>query len=375
MLEIQKRLLAGETPDQICTPLGIHFKETNGECIFSYDQIESFKFKNDPVVKECRGLILNTSDWSIAAYPFRRFMNYGEDGADELPSDLSDCFLLEKLDGSLVTLRWSKTCNAWKVSTRKMIYAEGNVNDLSSKTFEQLFWEGAAKTKIPKFIEMEILDKGFTYSFELCSPLNRVVTPYAETTITLLLVRNNITLKEASIESLDMFSMLLECGLPKKFSLTAWEEILQSFSNKDAMFEGYVVVKESLPSHLRVKVKNPAYLAISKLNISKSKKAFVELLKLGEKDEYLNYYPENKEFIEKIENSLKIVENTIKTDWGRLQGLLDRKSFALEAVLCKFPHVLFELFTKKTTLEELSKYLMGMRTEQILNALEKVDTK
>jgi len=373
MLEIQKRLLAGETPDQICTPLGITFKETNGECIFSYDQILSFKFKNDPVIKECRGLILNTSDWSISAMPFRRFMNYGEDGADELPQDLKDCYVMEKLDGSMLTLRWSAPTNSWKVSTRKMIYAEGPVSDLSDMTFEKLFWEAAKNTHIPKLIEYDILSKGYTYVFELCSTLNRIVTLYPETFIALLMVRNNQTLNESTLDELQNYSELFNCRIPRKYSFENLNTVINSFqeSHVDPTFEGYVVLKESSPSHLRVKVKSPKYLAISRLSVAKSTKAFIDLLKLGERDEFLTYYPENTGFIEEIEEGINTLISTVSTEWERIRHITDRKSFA-KAVFeqnSRIPALMFQLFDHKITPETLFSHIMAMPTDKIANLL------
>lgn len=372
MLEIQEQLRSGKTVEEVCLPLGIVFKETNGEVIFTYDQIASISNKNHPIVKECRGLILNKADWSIAAMPFRRFMNYGEDGADALPSDLEGCFLLEKLDGSLLTLRWSATCNAWKVSTRKMIYAEGQVSDLSDMSFEKLFWEAASKTRIPKLIEYDILAKGYTYVFELCSPLNRIVTLYPESSVVLLTVRNNVTLQEAKLAEIENYSELFNCRTPKKYPFTDWNAIVNSFNETDPTFEGYVVLKEFSPNHLRVKVKSPKYLAISKLSVTKSTKAFIDLLKLGEKDEYLVYYPENKGYIDKIEDSLKSLISTITSDWGRIRSITDRKTYAFAVKECKNSpsFCLFAMYDGKVTPETLEQFIMKMPTEKIAGLLE-----
>lgn len=371
MLEIQEQLRSGKTPEEICLPLGITFKVTNGECIFSYDQIASMKNKNHPIVKECRGLILNTSDWSISAMPFRRFMNYGEDGADALPEDLEGCYLLEKLDGSLLTLRWSMPCNAWKVSTRKMIYAEGQVSDIADTSFEKLFWEGASKTRIPKLIEYDILAKGYTYVFELCSMLNRIVTAYPETHISLLTVRNNQTLQESTIVETDNYAELFNCKSPKKYGFKDWASVVDSLKTTDPTFEGYVVLKESSPSHLRVKVKSPKYLAVSKLGFAKTKRNFIECLKLGEKDEHLLYFPENRGYIEEVENGLKSLISTVVSDWERIRSITDRKSFAFAVKECKGSPAfcLFSLFDSKVTPETLMPFIMKMPTDKIAGLL------
>ncbi len=375
MLEIQKRLLAGETPDSICTPLGINWKEENGEVLFSYDQIEAFKHKNSPVVRESRGLILNRSDWSVASYGFNRFFNKNEPGADELPEDLAGCYVTEKLDGSYIALRWSKALNSWQVSTRNMLRAEGTVNDLSNKTFAQLFWEGADKTKIPHLIESDLLPHGNTFIFELTSIENRIVTRYLETKITLITIRDTTSLAEFSRKNVKVVANVMNVDLVNIVPLSDWKTLLD-MEKQDNTFEGYVVVKEvDFGSHLRVKVKNPAYLRIARLVSSHSQRAFMELIKRAEHEEWLSYYPEYKEHVQKLLDGLHDIEYTTKEDWARLGGgndfIGDIKAFALQALKCKFPSLLFTLKDGKVKVGDLPKYIAGLRTDTILDMIER----
>lgn len=61
-----------------------------------YCQIDSPKLH--PIVRECRGLILDeTNNWSVVAYPFFRFFNYEEGGADKI--DWNTATTYTKLDG------------------------------------------------------------------------------------------------------------------------------------------------------------------------------------------------------------------------------------------------------------------------------------
>ncbi len=372
MLELQKRLLAGETPDSICTPLGINWKEENGEVLFSYDQIEAFKHKSDPIVRSCRGLILNKSDWSVASYGFNRFFNKNEPGADELPEDLAGCYVTEKLDGSYLALRYSRPMGSWQVSTRNMLFAEGTVNDISNKTFAQLFWEAAEKTKLPHLIALDMLDPYRTYVFELTSIENRIVTRYLETKITLLTVRDNKSLEELWRPDVEEISETLGVDLVKRVPLTDWKTLLD-MEHLDKTFEGWVVVKHNpAGSHIRVKVKNPSYLRIARLVSSHSQRAFMELIKKSEQDEFMAYYPEYTEHIQKLLDGLHNIEYTVLDDWGIVKGLSDRKAFAMEATLRNFPSLLFTLKDGKVSVEDLGKYLLGLRTDTLLEMLGKV---
>ena len=47
-------------------------------------------------------------------------------------------------------------------------------------------------------LEISKLNKDFCYCFELCSPYNIVVKPHGESSASLLMVRNRLTLEEKS---------------------------------------------------------------------------------------------------------------------------------------------------------------------------------
>jgi hypothetical protein len=380
MLKIQEALRSGKTPEEICAPLGINFKELGGKFIFSYDMIDSYKFKGDPIVRECRGLILYKDNYDIASYGFSRFFNLGEGGADKLPEDLSGCLVLEKLDGTMVNMWFDRIANSWHFSTRNMIYAEGPVNNCSSKSFAELFMDGVDNgTKLEYLIENKLLNPRCTYVFELTSPENRIVTPYKETKITLLTIRSNENLCEVTRHELQTMADVFKCDLVKTFPVSEWTEI-EDMSSKDPTFEGYVIVKEqNNGSHLRVKCKNPAYLALSKMVSSVSEKGFLEVIKLGKVDDTLAYFPEYTAHIQKLLDGLQKVEDTIRADWREMPAdnqtwevKINRKAFAIEAYKKSFPNTLFALYDNKTCLYSLKEYLMGLRDDSLLEMIHKV---
>ncbi len=104
MLNVQKYLKYGKTIEDLAAELGIKSQkhDTLPLVILNYDQIESPK--THPIVRECRGLILNSDTYDLVAKSFNRFFNWGE-VADELKLfDFSDFYTSTKEDGSLVTL-------------------------------------------------------------------------------------------------------------------------------------------------------------------------------------------------------------------------------------------------------------------------------
>jgi hypothetical protein len=65
--------------------------------LLNYSQINSPM--NEPIVQECRGLILDEADnWRVVCRPYDKFFNYGEPNAVEV--DWGTASVYEKLDGS-----------------------------------------------------------------------------------------------------------------------------------------------------------------------------------------------------------------------------------------------------------------------------------
>jgi hypothetical protein len=261
-----------------------------------------------------------------------------------------------------------------------MVYAEGPVNNCSTKTFSQLFVVGMNNgTNLPNLLGKGLVNKKNTYVFELMSPENRIVTRYVDTSIALLTIRNKETLDEEVREDVEITANIFGCKLVEAVPLSSWEAVLD-MEALDPTFEGYVVVKEQASgSHLRVKCKNPRYLAISKMVSSVSEKGFLEVIKLGNVDETLAYFPEYKGHIQKLLDGLDKVEYTIRNDWAKMPQLnlsqeakKNRKEFAIAAYKTKFPNMLFALYDNKTCLYNLKTYLIELRDDTLLDMIHQV---
>ena len=63
-------------------PYNIAIKHDLGCVIFNYNLFSS-DFSN-PIVKECRGVILYEEDFEVAALSFYKFFNYGQEFADDI---------------------------------------------------------------------------------------------------------------------------------------------------------------------------------------------------------------------------------------------------------------------------------------------------
>ena len=178
-------------------PYCIKIKKDDGYTMLSYNQIDS-DFYN-PIVRECRGIILDSNTFEPVCVPFYKFGNYGEGYVPEI--DWASAKTQEKIDGSLIKVWYDK--GKWRVSTNNTINAYkcdlGQVDllklDCPYNSFGELFDEAKAQARL----DFNNLDKNYTYMFELVSPYNKVVVPYDEIAIYHIGTRHNKTFKEVTV--------------------------------------------------------------------------------------------------------------------------------------------------------------------------------
>ena len=345
MLEVQKFLRlgfpAGTLPEvalaELTAQLGINTKQhpKYPELYhLSYDQLESPK--GHPIVRECRGLILNSADnWNVVAYPFNRFANFGETWGDTI--DWNDVRVQEKVDGSMMIL-WNYE-GQWNVSTKGSPDAGGQVGDFAF-TFSDLFWKTLKSYLDPS----AQLDFRFTYVFEITSIYNRVVVQHKETALTLIGVRDIST---DGYPEIQVSTVNIAIPAVKEYSLNSISEIEAAAVALNPMEnEGFVVVDKNFG---RVKMKSPSYVMIHHLKDGFGQRRIIRLIQLGETSEVLSYFPEYQELFEQVKTAIDKMIATTEAEYAAIKHLTDRKAFALEAVKSKNSGVLFALFLGKAT--------------------------
>jgi T4 RnlA family RNA ligase len=351
VLNVQTYLREGGTLDYLKTVLGIKTSETEDLVLLSYSQIDSPK--SNPMVMECRGLVLEKGTWNVVYLPFERFFNYGEMPALVEafgPDFFKTAVALEKLDGSLLGL-WSYK-GVWHVSTRGSIDAGGQVG-MCPLTFRQLF--DATAEQYPDF--WTAIDPLYTYSFELVSPENRVVTPYKARELYLLTVRRIITWEEFNRDEILTAALRMGVPVPAIYKFTDIEGLIELAKGQPKLNEGFVCVSYNHRyngiSWGRVKVKNPAYLAVAHLKDSSanSMRGLMMLVMQGETGEFLTYFPEFGPHIAKLDRVFTEFVAGLEADWLSLKELAskpitteNRKAFALEATKTRLPGMMFNLY-------------------------------
>lgn len=315
-------------------PYAITIKRKDKFVMFNYSQIDS-DFHN-PIVKECRGLILEDKTYTPLCVPFFKFGNYGEDYVDSI--DWSNARVQEKVDGSLIKM-WNYH-GKWLVSTNGIIDAHDAElqSNVKYRTYFDLFKIAAKNSNL----DISRLNVNCTYMFELVSPYNRVVVPYSETEIYHLGCRNNITLKE--------FDCDIGVKKPRIYGMKTLNECIKVASSLPFSEEGYVVVDKDWH---RNKIKSPAWVAAHHLknNGVVTEERIIELIRTNEKDEFLNYYPEYQKDIVNTVSKIDEFINCMENDFSRIMDdklmANDRRIFASVATQSRCPPVLFALLDKK----------------------------
>ena len=324
-------------------PYNLIIKRKENFILFYYNQISS-DFK-EPLVGESRGIILEDKTFNVLCYSFDKFWNSSEELASDI--DWDSARVLEKMDGSMIKL-WNYN-NQWRVSTMATIDAKDapliscneNIN-----TFYDLF-ELAWKNND---VDIETLNKDYTYIFELVSPYNRVVVNYPKADLYHIGTRDNKTLKELNID--------IGFKKPKEYSFSNLDEVVEMAEKLPYSEEGYVIVDKHWN---RVKVKSPSYVAVHHLKnngVISEDRALI-IIKKNEKSEFLSYFPEYSDDLNKIEAKYKKYLKLVNESLNEFDNYKDlpRKDFAMWAKTTANPHIAFRLYDNKINIDEVNDYI------------------
>lgn len=356
MTNLQEFMRAGGTLDALKTDLGIttrrHAAYPNLVC-FRYDQIDSPE--GHPIVREARGIILDEScDWEIVSRAFDRFFNHGQGHADEI--DWTTARVQEKADGSLAVLY--PYDGTWHVATKGTPDASGNING-NARTFKEYFWVAFERCglTLPPCVHQ------VCFYFELTGPLNRIVVPHAETSLTLLGARSVVTSKELTVDEASAY--FPGVNAIREFPLSSVDDIVASFESISPLSqEGYVVVDAAFR---RVKIKHPGYVALHHAKDGLGTKAFVEIARSGETSEVLLAFPEFAPLFEDAKSKVDSLILDIESDYERLRGIETQKAFAAEATKTRHSAALFCIRSGKA--ESARAYVRGMVIGKLVDAL------
>ena len=367
-LLVQKYLRSGKTLEELYTEHGVKSYVCNGKVGLNYDMLEALN--SDPLACECRGLILREGSFDIVACPMFRFFNKEQ---VEVAADIdwNTAVYEEKMDGSMVVVGWDY--DQWRCGTRGRPEADGTIDDGDVKFSDlvdctvhyMLQREDFAHGRITMFdcasnlqSLMQLADKNKTYVFELTSPINRIVCKYNEHTLTLLAVRDNITLQELDPREEVHIFMKFGVKTPKLYVFNNINHMIQVVREWNPEDHEGVVVKDG--NFNRIKVKNPSYLAFNKLrdSLSTSLKGCIEVILLGKDDDVIPMMPDM--IANRIIALKPVVAKVLKqtqADFDELKDIESMKDYAFAAKERLWPAALFALKRHKTP--DLKTFALG----------------
>lgn len=322
MLAVQSFLTKGGDLAKLNELYGITIVEhpTDPLVILNYSQIDSPKM--DPIVMECRGLCLEKGTWDIVARSFTRFFNMGEALEQTSMFDWNKFTVTEKCDGSLMTMYCYG--NKWRVNTRGS-FAQGEIATGTGMTWEEVFWSTGINPR------SSIVTHDNSYVFELCSPYNKIVRTYDRPLLFLLGMFHNSTGYDYGNAVLDVYAHGMRVGRPQKLDLKTAKEVVYFLENHpDPTYEG-VVVRDW--TNLRMKIKNPRYVALHHLRGEGenrfSPKYLIPFILAGETDELVTYFPEVEPNIRAFSAQVEELRKQLMETWEAAKGIENQKEFAL----------------------------------------------
>ncbi len=307
-----------------------------------YNQIESPM--NEPVVQQCRGMVVDTQRCQVVAWPYNKFWNHGEGLAASI--DWSTAQVQEKLDGSLMILYWLNGPNGWLDDTGKWYVASsghpvaGGSFGTEARTFGEAFWD----TWNALGYSLIGANQCMTYMFEFCATPNRVVVRYEQPRIVLHGVRHNITGEEYGADYGKAVADSMGCEYVRSFPISSIQDCLKAAEELDPISqEGFVVVDGAFN---RVKIKSPRYVILHHMKGDATPRRAIELWQTGETQELLTHFPEMAAQIQPVQNDLDEIARLAILDY---QGApqTSRKDFALAVKDLQWSAVLFRILTDK----------------------------
>lgn len=227
----------------------------------------------DEVTRYCRGLIIDTQSWKVAALPFQKFFNLNEQAESALEALPSEAFsVYEKLDGSL-----------------GITYRHGDEISLATRGA----FDSSQAIQGTAFLNQQIntasIPDHLTCLFEIIISSKSCVSHYDFDGLILLSAFDHSTGHELDWPEVIELAGKLGCKTATVFPFGTLDETIASRAKLPATFEGYVIRFES---GLRVKLKGDAYLALNKIASGLTNTRILAALADGTIDSFRREIPE-----------------------------------------------------------------------------------
>jgi len=312
----------------------------------------------DEYTMSCRGMVID-AEGNILARPFQKFKNFEEHDPSEI--DMSKPYqIFEKMDGSLIIVFYYETKMEWIVASRGSFISEQSVE---------------AKKMINANIYRQ-LNQNCTYLFEIIYPENRIVVDYGDKR-ELVLLGNIITSTGEELPHDTLVRLYSKYfTVVKRFELENVNDLSELKALEENNKEGFVVRFED---GFRVKVKFTEYVRLHGILTNVSNLTVWEHLRNSYNfDELLDRVPD--EFYDWLQRTVKIlqteyneVERQALQEFTRIyhiNGIVDRKDFAMEAIKTEHRAILFKLYDKRSYADIIWKLIRPVYSKPFKDGFE-----
>jgi RNA ligase len=286
-----------------------------GLAILNYTRECQFLGAWDEVTLCCRGLIVDTRTWEVAAWPFAKFFNVNERPETQLDSLPRESFAAyEKLDGSLGIL--------FRGPDGPAVASRGSFTSDQARRGTELLRRLPGLGDVPEHL---------TLLFEIIYAENKSVVKYPFEGLVLLTGFDRRTGAELSWEETAAWAARLGCRTPAVYPFGSLEEVLASRAALPPDVEGYVL---RFASGLRVKLKGDAYLQLHRVIWGLSEKRVLEALQTDSYPDLLREIPEEfrgeaDKLAAGFHERARVIEAEVLRLYAEAPRAADRKAFAL----------------------------------------------
>jgi hypothetical protein len=237
----------------------------------------------------------------------------------------------------------------WHVATSGTPNADCAVN-MNNITFKDLFWQ----TWDELGYDMPDCSGSVCYAFELMTPYNRVVVKHAESKLVLHGRRN---LKYGYEEPPYHHNW----NMVQRYSMSDLGEIVRSLDNIDPYSqEGYIVCDHGFN---RIKIKAPQYVAVHRVVGSMSQRSILDIVRIGEAEEFLAHFPEWQSLFDDISERYHRLAAETEQVWHDYCGVKGQKAFAMAVKKHPLSGALFQLRAGK--IQSIKEYMARMNIRSL----------
>ena len=265
--------------------------------IITYKRNINYDFKNNSIIKWCKGAVINTNNHKIISLsPPKCYLTYS---FNNIPDIIEKDYILQPLiDGTMINMFYHN--NQWMISTRSFIGAKNKWDQKIS--FKKMFDE--AKNNM----NVEELNKNHSYSFVLHHKNNRIISKIVENSIVLV---DEYSFEGDSPVHVDFQDKYTSFTFVKNNELN----VLKDSKNKsfNFQFKGFTIKNKN--NNHRINIINQEYCKAfeikQKCNYNNKLLTFIYLRKNNLLKSYLKYFDDDNNLFDNYRNMIYIMKNEL----------------------------------------------------------------